>query len=109
MATFVQEGETIDYTPTVAVAAGAVVVMGTVGVGVVPVALAANEKGSLVVDGVVRHAKTAAQAVSAYAKVYWDATNSVFTTTVGSNVLAGYAVAAAGASDATVDVKLMKS
>jgi len=27
---------------------------------------------------------------------------------VGSNVLAGYAVAAAGASDATVDVKLMK-
>jgi len=27
---------------------------------------------------------------------------------VDSNVLAGYAVAAAGASDATVDVKLMK-
>jgi predicted RecA/RadA family phage recombinase len=108
MATFVQEGETIDYTPTAAVAAGAVVVMGTVGVGVVPVALAANERGSLVVDGVVRHPKTAAQAVSAYARVYWDATNSVFTTTVGSNVLAGYAVAAAGASDATVDVKLMK-
>jgi predicted RecA/RadA family phage recombinase len=108
MATFVQKGETIDYTPTAAVAAGAVVVMGTVGVGVVPVALAANERGSLVVDGVVRHAKTANQAVSAYAKVYWDATNSVFTTTVGSNVLAGYAVAAAGASDATVDVKLMK-
>jgi len=108
MATFVQEGETIDYTPTAAVAAGTVVVMGTVGVGVVPVALAANERGSLVVDGVVRHAKTTNQAVSAYAKVYWDATNSVFTTTVGSNVLAGYSVAAAGARDATVDVKLMK-
>jgi predicted RecA/RadA family phage recombinase len=108
MAPFVQEGEAIDYTPTVAVAAGAVVVMGTVGVGVVPVALAANEKGSLFVDGVVRHAKTAGQAINAYAKVYWDATNSVFTSTVGSNVLAGYAVASAAAGDATVDVKLMK-
>jgi len=59
MATFVQEGESIDYTPVAAAAAGAVVVMGSVGIGVVPVALAAGEKGSLVVDGVVRHAKTA--------------------------------------------------
>lgn len=109
MATFVQEGESIDYTPTAAVAAGAVVVMGTVGIGVVPVGLAANEKGSLIVDGVVRHAKTANQAVSAYAKVYWDATNSVFTTTSTSNTLAGYAVLAAAAGDATVDVKLMKA
>ena len=109
MATFVQEGETIDYTPVAATVAGTVVVMGTVGIGVVATSLAAGEKGALVVDGVVRHAKTANQAVSAYAKVYWDATNSVLTTTVGSNVLAGYAVAAAGASDATVDVKLMKA
>ena len=108
MATFVQEGDTIDYTPSAAVVAGAVVVMGSVGIGVVPVGLAANEKGSLVVDGVVRHAK-ATDAVTAYAKVYWDATNSVFTTTSTSNTLAGYAVAAAASGDATVDVKLMKA
>jgi len=108
MATFVQKGETIDYTPSAAAVAGTVVVMGSVGIGVVPVGLAANEKGSLVVDGVVRHAK-ATGAVTAYAKVYWDATNSVFTTTSTSNTLAGYAVAAAASGDATVDVKLMKS
>jgi hypothetical protein len=108
MATFVQEGDTIDYTPGSAVVAGTVVVTGSVGIGVVPVGLAANEKGSLVVDGVVRHAK-AAGGVTAYAKVYWDATNSVFTTTATSNTLAGYAVAAAASGDATVDVKLMKS
>lgn len=108
MATFVQEGKTIDYTPTAAAVAGAVVVMGTVGIGVVPTALAANEKGSLIVDGVVRHAK-AAGAVNAYAKVYWDATNSVFTTTATNNTLAGYAVAAAASGDATVDVKLMRA
>jgi predicted RecA/RadA family phage recombinase len=108
MATFVQRGEAIDYTPSAAVAAGAVVVMGTVGIGVVPVALAANEKGSLFVDGVVRHAK-ATGAITAYAKVYWDATNSVFTTTATSNTLAGYAVAAVASGDATVDVKLMKA
>lgn len=108
MATFVQEGETIDYTPGSAAAAGAVVVMGSVGIGIVSTALAANEKGSLVVDGVVRHAK-AAGAISAYAKVYWDATNSVFTATSTNNTLAGYAVAAAASGDATVDVKLMKA
>jgi predicted RecA/RadA family phage recombinase len=109
MATFVQRGEAIDYTPTAAVAAGAVVVMGTVGVGVVPVGLAAGEKGSLVVKGVVRHAKTANQAINQWAKVYWDATNSVFTGTASTNVLVGYAVATAAAGDATVDVQLMNS
>lgn len=108
MATWVQEGESIDYTPGSATVAGTVVVMGTIGVGVVPVGLAANEKGSLIVDGVVRGAK-ASGAISAYAKVYWDATNSVFTTTATNNTLAGYAVAAAASGDATVDVKLMKA
>ena len=109
MATFVQRGEAIDYTPTAAVAAGAVVVMGTVGVGVVPVALAANERGSLFVDGVVRHPKTANQAINAYAKVYWDAAGGLFTGTASTNVLVGYAVATAAAGDATVDVQLMNS
>jgi predicted RecA/RadA family phage recombinase len=109
MATFVQRGEAIDYTPTAAVAAGAVVVMGTVGIGVVQTGLAAGEKGSLVVKGVVRHAKTANQAINAYAKVYWDAAGGLFTGTASTNVLVGYAVATAAAGDATVDVQLMNS
>lgn len=108
MAAWVHEGESIDYTPGSAVAACAVVVMGTVGIGVVQTALAANELGSLIVDGVVELPKGAG-AISAFAKVYWDATNSVATTTSSGNTLAGYAVAAAASGDAAVRVKLMKA
>lgn len=108
MARFVQEGEAIDYTPGSAVAAGDVVLMGSVGIGVAQTAIAANVKGSLIVDGVIEHAK-ASGAISAYAKVYWDNTNKVLTATSSGNTLAGYAVAAAASGDATVTIKLMKS
>lgn len=108
MARLVQEGEVLDYTPSAAVAAGAVVVLGTVGVGIAQGAIAANVKGSLVVDGVIEHAK-ATGAVSLWAKVYFDATNNVLTTTSSGNTLAGYAVAAAASGDATATIKLMKA
>lgn len=108
MARLVQSGEMIDYTPSSAVAAGAVVVLGTVGVGIAQTAIAANVKGSLVVDGVIEHAK-ATGAVTAFAKVYYDATNNVLTTTSSGNTLAGYAVAAAASADATATIKLMKA
>lgn len=108
MARLVQEGEVLDYTPSSAVAAGAVVVLGTVGIGIAQTAIAANVKGSLVVDGVIEHAK-AAGAVTLWAKVYYDATNNVLTTTSTSNTLAGYAVAAAASGDATATIKLMKA
>lgn len=108
MARLVQSGDAIDYTPTSAVAAGAVVVLGTVGVGIAQTAIAANVKGSLVVEGVVEHAK-ATGAVTLGAKVYYDATNNVLTTTASGNTLAGYAVAAAASGDANATVKLMKA
>ena len=108
MARFVQKGEAIDHTPVSALAAGAVVVLGTVGVGVAQTAIAANTPGSLIVDGVIEHPKTAAQAVTLGQKIYWDAATGLLTTTVGSNVLVGYAVRAQGASDPTATVKLMK-
>lgn len=108
MARFVQEGEAIDYTPSSAVAAGKIVVLGTVGIGIAQTAIAANVKGSLIVDGVIEHAK-ASGAVNAFAKVYYDATNDVLTTTATSNTLAGYAVAAAASGDANVTIKLMKA
>lgn len=108
MASWVHEGKSIDYTPGSAVAAGAVVVMGTVGIGVASRPIAANELGSLTVDGVVELPKGAG-AISAFAKVYWDATNSVATTTSSGNTLAGYAVLAAASGDSAVRVKLMKA
>lgn len=108
MARFVQQGAALDYTPSSAVAAGDVVLMGSIGIGIAQTAIAANVKGSLIVDGVIEHAK-ASGAVNAYAKVYWDNTAKVLTTTAQGNTLAGYAVAAAGANDPTAVIKLMKS
>jgi predicted RecA/RadA family phage recombinase len=108
MARFVQKGEALDHTPGSALAAGAIVVLGTVGVGIAQTAIAANTVGSLIVDGVIEHPKTAAQAVTLGQKIYFDAANNLLTTTVGSNVLVGYAVRAQAAADATVTVKLMK-
>lgn len=108
MARFVQEGEAIDYTPSSALVAGKIVVLGSVGIGIAQTAIAANVKGSLVVDGVIEHAK-ASGAVTAFAKVYYDATNDVLTTTSSGNTLAGYAVQAQASGDATATVKLMKA
>lgn len=111
MATFKQEGEAIDYTPGSNVAAGAVVAIGSVGVGIAQTAIAANTRGSLLVDGVVEFPKATGTgtALTFGAKVYWDATNSVVTTTSSGNTLAGYVVAAAGTTDAVVWVKLLKA
>lgn len=111
MAKFVQSGEMIDYTPSSAVSAGDVVAVGSVGVGIAVTAIAANVKGALQVDGVVEFPKATGTGTSLSfgAKVYWDATNAVVTTTSSGNTLAGYVVAAAGTSDAVVRVKLLKA
>jgi predicted RecA/RadA family phage recombinase len=111
MAARVHEGETIDYTPSSAVAVGAVVAVGSVGVGVAVRPIAANELGALAVEGVFEFPKAtgAGTALTFGAKVYWDATNSVVTTTSSGNTLAGYVVVAAGTADAVVRVKLMKA
>ena len=51
MASYVQDGDLLDYTPSSAVAAGDVVVIGAL-VGVAPRAIAANAVGALAVEGV---------------------------------------------------------
>ena len=51
MASYVQDGDVLDYTPSSAVAAGDVVVIGSL-VGVAPRAIAANAVGALAVEGV---------------------------------------------------------
>jgi predicted RecA/RadA family phage recombinase len=105
MATYVQDGKTIDYTPTSAVDAGQVVVQGDL-VGVATRPIAANALGALAVSGVFDFDKDtgSATAISAGAKVYWDAGNEVATTTVGSNKLIGKAIADADADDETVRI-----
>ena len=107
MATFVHEGKSIDYTPTSAVTAGDVIVLGTL-VGVAPRSIEANKLGALQVEGVFDFPKAtgSSSAISAGDKVYWDAAEEVATKTSSSNTYLGKAVADAAATAAEVRVKL---
>lgn len=108
-ATFVQDGCAIDYTPGVAVSAGAVVVQGDL-LGIAKRPIAANELGALAVEGIFDVAKAtgASTAITAGASVYWDVAEGVAKTDdeSGANKLLGKTVKAAGDSDATVRVRL---
>ena len=104
---FVQRGDAVDYTPDADVASGDVVVQGDL-VGVAKLDIKADKLGALAVSGVFDFPKDtgSSSAISAGAKVYWDAVNEVATTTEGSNKLIGKAIADAGDDDETVRVRM---
>ena len=104
-ATFIQAGMAIDYTPTSAVAVGAVVVQVNL-VGIATQAIATNVAGSLLVEGVFDFNKTASLVVSVGDLVYWDDTANAANKTSAGNTLIGKCVRASAASDTTVRVKL---
>lgn len=110
------EAEKIAYTPVSDVAAGAVVVQGSV-VGFASQPIPANTLCSLHVSGGFRVVK-ANGAITAGAAVYWDADGNpqggeagsgAITTTAAGNTFVGYASAAAGATDETVDVVIQRT
>ena len=109
VASFVHDGNSINYTPRADVAAGDVVVQGEL-VGIAKTAIAANLIGAIAVTGVfdVPKATGASTAITAGANVYWDATNSVATTDddTGNNKLLGKTVLAAADGDATVRIRM---
>ena len=109
---FVQTGDSIDYTPEAAVAAGAVVVQNDL-VGVTKLPIAASELGALAVTGVFDFPKAegGGTAIEAGVKVYWDETEEVATESeVGAgyvdNPYLGKTVKAAGDDDTTVRVRM---
>jgi len=106
-ATYVAEGNMVDYTPDSAVAAGDVVVQNNL-VGVALSAIAAAALGALCVDGIFDFPKSSGTStgIAAGKTVYWDAENSVMTETSEGNTLAGKCVKAAADDDTTVRVRL---
>ncbi len=108
-AVFVQEGCAVDYTPGADVAVGEVVVQGDL-VGVAKQAIAANQLGALVVEGVFDFAKATGggSGIAAGTTVYWDDTNNVATATASGNKLIGKVILAAADADETVRVRLMQ-
>ncbi|MBN2560627.1 MAG: DUF2190 family protein [Phycisphaerae bacterium] len=109
VATYVHDGNTIDYTPGADVAAGDVVVQGDL-VGVAKTPIAANALGALAVTGVFDFPKATGggTAITAGATVYWDVADSEAKTDdeSGANKLIGKTVKAAADADATVRVRL---
>ena len=103
----VHNGCEVDYTPSSNVTAGDVVVQGSM-VGVANRDIAANELGALAVDGVFDFAK-GSDTITAGAKVYWNDSSNVATTTSTSNTYIGMAVAAAATGDSTVRVKMVNA
>jgi predicted RecA/RadA family phage recombinase len=95
----------IDYTPSSAVGVGDVVVVGDIFC-IADRPIPANVKGALAVEGAFILPKASGSAISAGATVYWDATNSVITTTASSNKRAGVCIEAAASADTTVKVAI---
>lgn len=107
MKNYIAKGDTITFTAAADVTSGTGVLIGTL-VGIATGDVASGEEGEAKLSGVFSHAKAASQAWTVGAKVYWDDTNKVFTTTATSNTLAGvaYEAVAGGASDTTGKVRL---
>lgn len=104
LARYVQKGDSIDYRPTTAVAAGDVIVIADL-VGIARLDIKANTLGSLAVVGVFDVVKSAGKIPSG-STVYWDAGAKQATIVSGSNHYLGKAIASAADGDETVRVLL---
>ena len=104
---FIHDGDSIDYTPTADVPAGAVVVQGEL-VGVTKVDIPANTLGALAVTGVFDFPKATGTGttIAAGANCYWNATLQQATATATGNKLIGKCVRPAADTDETVRVLL---
>ena len=104
---FIQDDESVDYTPGTDLAAGDVVVQGDL-VGVAKVDCPAGRLGALAVEGVFDFPKSTAggSAIATGTVVYWDATAKQATATSTGNKQLGRTTLAAVDADTTVRVRL---
>jgi predicted RecA/RadA family phage recombinase len=104
-AKFIQDGNSIDYTPGADVAAGDVVIQGDL-VAIAKLAIVAGVPGSLAATGVFDVAKATDEAIVVGAKTFWSVADQQATATATGNVYMGEAIAAAAETDTTVRVRL---
>lgn len=100
-------GASIDYTPTVAVVEGEVIGRSDL-VGVAPMNIAANEAGSLAVDGVFDIVKTSALAIAVGDDVYFNPVTNEANKTAGVRALGvlTFPVIAATTETVTIDTRV---
>ncbi|MAY85575.1 MAG: hypothetical protein CML02_02455 [Pseudooceanicola sp.] len=101
----IQNGEVLTLPAPYDRMSGEGALIGTI-FGVAQADVVQDARGAFVRRGVFTLAKTSAQAWTVGAKLYWDDTNKVCTTTASGNTLIGAAVAAAANPSATGDVLL---
>lgn len=105
MASYVQDGKLLDYTPSSAVAAGEVVVIGSL-VAVAPRPIAANALGSLAIDGVWAMPCATGATGAQGSSINWYATSGVAHASTGT--AAGYLAKARLVGDTEVHVVINK-
>lgn len=110
MKNYIQEGDVLPFTApsdssAVDLSSGDGVLIGSL-FGVVVKDTAMGASGEMKTEGVFKLAKTSAQAWTVGAKIYWDDTNKVCTTTASGNSLIGAATAVAANPSSTGYVRL---
>lgn len=106
---YIQPGDIIDWTNSTgsAVASGDPVVVGKQQMGIALVDIANAASGSVALEGVYQLAKNTSQAITQGQRVFWNASTSKVDNIATINTyFLGYAVAAQGSSDTTVNVLL---
>lgn len=103
MSDTVSKGNYLDHTPATNVAAGDVVVMGSV-VGVAPRPIAANTAGAVAIEGIVDLPCASGATGAQGSAISWYATSGIAHASTG--VAAGFLAKARAAADTTVSVKL---
>lgn len=108
MASYVQDGDVIEFTPSSALSAGQPVLVGSSRLTIATHPIAANMPGSVATKGVWDIAKATGNgtAISVGSLLYWDNGNAVVTTSSNGTVACGYAVAAATNAASSVQLKL---
>lgn len=106
MKNFVRRGHVLNYTNAsgATIASGTIVIVGSLA-GVAVADIADEAAGELNLKGVYALPK-ATGAVTQGAKLYYDSTNKVLTTTASGNTLCAFAADAALSGDATVNAVL---
>lgn len=105
MKNYVQPGDTVTVAAPYDVASGGGALVGAI-FGIAGGDALSGADVQLTRVGVFTHAKTSAQAWTVGAKLYWDNSAKVFTTTSSGNTLVGVAAAAAANPSATGTVLL---
>lgn len=107
MKNYVAAGDTVPFVASGAVSSGDVVVSGQL-VGIATTDVADTETGNMKLSGVFEVPKTASQAWSLHAAVYWDSSEGEATTVASGNEFMGvaYEAVGSGASETLGKVRL---